>query len=191
MESNPKIKFTATHRILHAASALLMTLLFLTGFLRMYWMSKKTILNAIESTLLNENQVIEREQLVPIAKEIQAPMWQWHEYAAYVMAIVFLARIIYMLVKGIRFPSPLKGHQPLKDRLQGVVYLLFYMFVAISIVTGFYMKWGDGTYEELAETIHKWAVYWFPAFIFLHFAGILILEFSDKKGISSKMISGE
>ena len=78
----------------------------------------------------------------------------------------------------------------MKERLQGMADILFYLFIAISIITGFYMKWGDGTYEEPAEVVHKWAIYWFPIFILLHFVGIVIAEFSNKKGITSKMIGG-
>lgn len=191
MKTNVETKFTVTHRIVHALIAVLMIFLFITGFLRMYWMSKKTLLNAVETTLTNQNVIIERELLNPIAKSIQAPMWQWHEYAAFALVIMFLARIIYMLAKGIRFPSPFKRGQLFKKRLQGMVYILLYLFIIISIITGFYLKWGDGTYKEPMEAIHKWAIYWFPIFIGLHFGGILMTELGNNKGISSKMISGD
>lgn len=191
MKTNDKTKFTVTHRILHALVAVLMTVLFITGFLRAFWMSKKALLTAVETTLIKQNVTIEREQLIPIAKSIQAPMWQWHEYAAFALLFAFLARITYMLARGIKFPSPFKQSQSIKERLQGMLYIIFYLFIAISIMTGFYLKFGDGTYEETAEAVHKWAVYWFPIFILLHLGGILWAELSAKKGISSKMIGGE
>ena len=191
MKTHVKTKFTATHRFLHAIIAVLMLLLYITGFLRMYWMSKKTLLLAVETTLTNQNVTMEQKQLIPIARAIQAPMWQWHEYAAVALALMFFVRIIYMLACGIRFPSPFKKVQPFKKRLHGMVYLLFYVFTGISIITGFYLKWGDGTYKAPMEAIHKWGLYWFLSFVVLHFAGILIAELRDNKGIASKMIGGD
>ena len=40
METKPVKKFTAFHRLLHWIMAIAMPVLFITGFLRMYWMSK-------------------------------------------------------------------------------------------------------------------------------------------------------
>ena len=34
---------------------------------------------------------------------------------------------------------------------------------------------------EKAEEIHKLAIYWMPAFIIIHFAGIAIAEHTNKK----------
>jgi cytochrome b len=50
---------------------------------------------------------------------------------------------------------------------------------------------GSESLSELAETVHKFAVYWTPIFILLHFAGIAISENTNRKGITSKMIGGD
>lgn len=119
-------------------------------------------------------------------------MWQWHKIFAYVMLFAFLMRIIYMLTKGIRFPNPFKLNQPLKERFQGLTYVYFYVFVLISAVTGiclentFFPEW-----KKTIEAVHKWGIYWFPIFIFFHIVGIMIAEFTNKKGITSKMIGGD
>ncbi len=182
-------KFTFFHRLLHWLMALAMPILFITGFLRMYWMNKHQIVSVIESKV---GTAIPKEQMTDIAKTIREPMWQWHEIFAHVMIFSFLARIIYMLVKGIRFPNPFKSGIPLKERFQGFTYVYFYVFVFISASTGiclekgFFTEWKDGI-----ETIHKWGIYWFPIFIVLHLVGILIAEHTTKKGIVSKMIGGE
>lgn len=97
-----------------------------------------------------------------------------------------------MLVKGIRFPNPFKGSQPIKERMQGFTYVYFYLFVFISVFTGICIEKDLlSAYHENIEAIHKWGIYWFPIFVFLHLIGIVIAEFSDKKGIVSKMISGD
>lgn len=184
-----KNKFTGFHRLLHWIMALAMPILFITGFLRMYWMNKHHIVSVIESKV---GAAIPKEQMTDIAKAIREPMWQWHELFAHVMIFSFIARIIYMIVKGIRFPNPFKKNTALKERLQGFTYVYFYVFVFISASTGicinkgFFPEWGDSI-----EMVHKWGVYWFPIFIVLHLVGIVIAEHSNKKGIVSKMIGGE
>src|SRR5690606_37979943 len=180
-------KFTVLHRILHWTGALAMSVLFITGFLRMYWMNK----NSITEIMQSKTTAIPTKEMTEIAVSIREPMWQWHEIFAYVMIATFSIRIIYMLVKGIRFPNPFKHSQPLKERLQGFTYVYFYVFVFMSAVTGiciqngFFPAWKEGI-----ETVHKWGIYWFPIFILLHFAGIFIAEISNKRGITSKMIGG-
>ena len=186
-----KNQFTVIHRILHWSVAILMVTLFTTGFLRMYWMNKKTIINAVETGTRSQNTYLEKEQLITIVKTIQEPMWQWHEYAAYIMVFAFLTRVIYMIVKGIKFPNPFMKNQSVKVRSQGLIYMMFYLFISVSIITGFYLKWIDGDWKEPMETIHKWAIYWFPIFILSHFIGILIGDLTNKKGIVSRMIGGD
>lgn len=95
-------KFTIFHRLLHWIMAFAMPVLFVTGFLRMYWMGKNNIIPVLEKNVPG----VSKEQVSEIVKGIREPMWEWHELFAHIMIISFLARIIYMLVKGIRFPNP-------------------------------------------------------------------------------------
>lgn len=187
METNNK--FTFFHRLLHWIMALSMPILFITGFLRMYWMNKNHMVSVIQSKV---GTAIPKEQMTDIAKTIREPMWQWHELFAHVMIFSFIARIIYMIVKGIRFPNPFKKNTSLKERLQGFTYVYFYVFVFISAITGICLEKGFfPAWKGDIEMVHKWGVYWFPIFIVLHLVGIVIAEHSNKKGIVSKMIGGE
>jgi len=157
----------------------------------MNWMSKKAIIEGVSTQTKSQNIILEREQNNPMVRSMQAPMWKWHEYVVYFIFFGFLGRIIYMIVKGIKFPLPLFAEkQTLNELLQGITYIIFYLFIGVSIVTGAYLKWGDGTYKEPMETVHKWAIYWFPIFMTLHFGGIVLGELTKKKGIVSKMIGG-
>lgn len=181
-------KFSLIHRLLHWITAAAMLILFLTGFLRMYWMNKNNIIQIVQDNTSN----VSEDAMKTIAISIREPMWVWHEIFAYVMIAVFVFRLIYMFVKGIRFPHPFAKHGTLKDRLQGLTYLLFYCFVFVSSVTGVLIQnhWLSA-YKEHIEMVHKWGIYWFPIFIFIHFLGIVLAEISNKKGIASKMIGGE
>ncbi|HEY1055989.1 MAG TPA: cytochrome b/b6 domain-containing protein [Emticicia sp.] len=181
-------KFTIFHRLLHWIMAFAMPVLFITGFLRMYWMGKNNIIPVLEKNVPG----ITKEQVSEIIKAIREPMWEWHELFAHIMIFSFLARIIYMLVKGIRFPNPFLKAQPLKERLQGLTYVYFYLFVLISALTGICIEKGFfSQWKESIETVHKWGLYWFPIFVALHLVGIFIAESSNKKGITSKMIGGD
>ncbi|PWH85741.1 cytochrome b/b6 domain-containing protein [Brumimicrobium oceani] len=183
-----KTKFTPLHRFLHWTIAVAMTVLYGTGFLRMYWLNKHKMVDIIAS----KTQALPKEEMTEIAKAIRAPMWEWHVSFAYVMVFAFLVRIIYMIAKGIKFPSLFNSKLPMKERLQGSIYLFFYVFVFVSMFTGVSLK--QGFFPEMKdsiETVHKLGIYWFPIFILLHIAGILIAEYTNKKGISSEMISGK
>ena len=119
-------KFSALHRLLHWIMAIAMTVLFITGFLRMKWMSKTSIKTALGDQFASTP--LQDEQVRGVIKSIQGPMWEWHEIFANVMILSFLVRIVYMLVKGIRFPNPFKSGISVKQRFQGMIYVYFYEF---------------------------------------------------------------
>lgn len=186
----PTAKFTALHRILHWTMAIAMPILFITGFLRLKWMNKKEIAAIIKAEA--GETVLSKEQLNHIGAAIREPMWEWHEIFANVMFLAIIARLLYMVFKGIRFPNPFQKNSPFKQRFQGFIYIYFYIFVIISAVTGFLIeKEIFKQAMETIETLHKFGLYWFPIFILLHLAGIVIAEFTTRKGITSKMISGD
>lgn len=184
------MKYTKLHRALHWIAALAMFVLFITGFLRMKWMSKNVIANAIN--IKTTETPLTKDQIGSIIKTIREPMWQWHEIFAKVMIITLIIRIIYMLLKGIKFTNPFKSNITLSERLQGLTYMYFYIFVLISAITGICLENGFfANYDDTIEDVHKWGLYWFPIFIILHLGGVYLAEHSKQKGITSKMISGD
>lgn len=184
-------KFTATHRLLHWSLALAFIVLFITGFLRMNWMGRAALTEAIGAGLTQNNVTISQEGMNAIARSIINPMFEWHVYAAYLLAVVYIIRMIYTLKRGIAFVSPFSKTALPKEKFQSGMYIIFYALLAIAIVTGFVLKWGAESMKETAEEVHKLAIYWAPAFILLHFTGIAIGELTNKKGITSSMINGQ
>lgn len=185
-----KQHYTILHRSLHWVIAFSMIVLFTTGFMRMFWIEK----DFISSILATELPDIEftRTQLKAIVGKIREPMWKWHELFAKIMFVAFTARIIYMLRKGIKFPNPFSNKFALKERLQGLTYLLFYLLVFVSIVTGICIEYDLlDQWHDAIESTHKFGSYWFPAFAILHFTGLAISEISDKKQLIAKMIYGK
>ena len=186
-------KYTVLHRLLHWITSLGMMILFTTGFLRIVWMSKTVISEAVNKNSQIQSLNLDKQSLRTIVHSVQDPMFEWHVYAAYVVTFAFIIRIIYMLIKGIKFPNPFLKTTTTKEKLQGVTYLGFYVLVAIQIITGSILKFelGPESLGNWAETIHKLAIYWTPAFIILHFAGVAMSENTNRKGITSKMIGGD
>jgi cytochrome b561 len=180
---------TALHRLLHWIFALGMLVTFTTGFLKMHWMGKK----AISAAVAKDNLNLDKQSLRTISHSLQEPMFQWHVYFAYIITFAFVARVIYMLVKGIKFPNPFSKTAMSKDKFQGLIYIAFYILIAVQIITGANMKFelGSESIREISETVHKFAVYWTPIFILIHFGGIAISENTNRKGITSKMIGGD
>lgn len=181
-------KFTALHRSIHWVMAFGMPVLFVTGFLRMTWMSKQSVASVVGAKV----DTLSKKELFGLAKELRDPMWQWHVWIAYIVIAAVVVRFIYMLSKGAKFANPWKSGLPWKARMNSLTYIYFYIFVSINAVTGICLHWHffDNLHHEL-ETVHKWGIWWFPIFILLHFVGITIGEMTNKKGIVSKMIGGE
>lgn len=184
-------KYTLHHRLLHWLIGVYMLGLFLTGFLRMEWMNRKNLAKIIKTQLANDNLKTSKESLQIIGKQVLEPMWEWHVVFAYSIVVLFTLRIIYMLVKGIKFPNPFSANSTIKQKFQGIIYILFYTLVLIDIITGFYIMWGDGSYKDVLEPIHKYSLYWFPIFLVLHIAGTVLDEITTKSGVVSKMINGK
>ena len=186
-------KYTVLHRVLHWIFALGMLVLFTTGFLRIVWMSKTVISEAVNKKEEIKNLNLDKQSLRTIVHSIQDPMFQWHVYAAYIITFAFIVRIIYMIAKGIRFPNPFLKSTTNKEKFQGFIYFGFYFIIAVQIITGGILKFeiGSESLADLAETTHKLAIYWMPIFIVLHLGGIAISENTDRKGMASKMIGGD
>jgi len=63
--------------------------------------------------------------------------------------------------------------------------------MAISLVTGLIIENGPKSLKKQMEDIHELSVYYLTAFIIIHFAGVLIAEFTNQQGIISWIVSGK
>jgi cytochrome b561 len=78
-----------------------------------------------------------------------------------------------------------------KERIEAWTYIIFYVLVGVSLVTGLLIEKGPKEWKGNLEEVHELSIYYFGAFIVLHFGGILLAEFGNKKGIISRIVSGE
>ncbi len=175
---------------MHWAIAICMLLLLLTIFLRIGWMNKDHMADIMQAYLLENDVELSRDQLIVMAKKVRSPMWEWHIYLGYVLTGLYAIRLALPFFGQMSFASPFKKGLSMQVKFQFWVYLVFYVFMAVSLVTGLIIELGPKSLKEPVEAVHVLSIYYLLAFIFLHFGGILLAEFTKDKGIISRVIRG-
>ncbi|QAA81108.1 cytochrome b/b6 domain-containing protein [Aequorivita sp. H23M31] len=182
--------YSPIYRIIHWAVAITFLLLLVTIFLRITWMNKYHMADIIQDYLNSTDQSLSREQIVAMAKQIRKPMWDWHIYLGYILVGLFAIRFTLPFFDEMKFQSPLNKNLSAKQRFQKWTYIIFYICVIVSLVTGILIEWGPKDWKKPLEEIHVLGIYYLVAFIVLHLAGIIYAEFTDQKGIVSRIIGG-
>jgi cytochrome b561 len=186
--------FTLVHRILHWLIAFTFLFILLTVFLRMYWLNRNHTASIIMAQLTDMGVHISSDQAVKIGKAIRKPMWEWHIYAGYFLIGLYIIRLVVMKVQGSVFANPFIKNLSSKKRFKSAVYLSFYILLGITLISGGYIELADRKWElarQVMKAIHVQALYFALAFITLHFAGLVLAELWNEKGIVSKMIHGK
>jgi cytochrome b561 len=171
--------------------AISFTLLLLTIFLRLTWLNKFNVAAIIQDYLSGTDQALSQEQLIVLAKKIRQPMWDWHIYIGYVLVGLFSIRLILPTLGQMKFQNPFTKNLTLKDKFQKWTYLIFYICVLISLLTGLIIELGPKELKNTMEEIHVLGIYYLVAFIVIHIGGVLMAEFTNQKGIISRIISGK
>ncbi|WP_262909106.1 cytochrome b/b6 domain-containing protein [Tenacibaculum piscium] len=183
-------KYSKVYRIIHWTIAVSFMLLLITIFLRLTWMNKYNMAAIIKDYLSGTDQFLSEEQLIHLAKKIRQPMWNWHIYIGYVLVGLFSIRLILPTFGHMKIQNPLDKTLSTKIKFQKWIYIIFYLCVIVSLVTGLIIELGPKEFKKSMEEIHVLSIYYLIAFIIIHLAGVLIAEFTDQKGIISSIVSG-
>ncbi len=183
-------KYSTLYRVIHWAIAISFMLLLVTIFLRLTWMNKNNVAIIIQDYLSGTDQVLSQDQLIVLAKKIRQPMWIWHIYLGYVLTGLFSLRFILPFFGQMKFQNPFAKGLTLKEQIQKWTYIIFYIGVVVSLVTGLVIKFGSRDLKEPMEEIHVLSIYYLIGFIILHLGGVFIAEFTNQKGIISRIVSG-
>lgn len=183
-------KFSPLHRFLHWSIALAIILILITVFLRLGWMNKNVMADVIFKHLQEKQINISKEETLSIAKEIRGNMFNWHVYIGYLLMGLYIIRILYLLIKGPMFENPLSKNSTNKKKLQSIIYIIFYIGLGITLITGVFIENGHKEYKKSVESIHQLSLYFMLGFLILHLAGIFLAEKTSEKGIVSAMING-
>lgn len=185
-----KTKYSKVYRIIHWAIAVSFMLLLITIFLRLTWMNKNNVAIIIQDYLKDTDQILSQEQLIVLAKKIRQPMWIWHIYIGYVLVGLFIIRFILPAFGHMKIQNPFGKNLSAKMKFQNWTYIIFYFFVIVSLATGLIIELGPKEFKKTMEEIHILGIYYLIAFIAIHLIGVLMAEFTDQKGIISRIVSG-
>ncbi len=185
-----KSNYSKIYRLMHWAIAISFMLLLITIFLRLTWMNKNNVSDIIQEYLKNKDLVLTQDESIILAKKIRKPMWEWHIYLGYVLTGLMVIRMLLPFFGEMKFQNPFSKNISGKDKFKKWTYLVFYFCVFVSLVTGLFLEFGPESLEHTMEDIHVLSLYYLIPFIVLHFSGILIAEFTEDKGIVSRIISG-
>jgi cytochrome b561 len=184
--------YTAIYRIMHWAMAICVFLILITIFLRLTWLNKNHLADIIQNYLATTDKSLSQDQLIVLAKQIRKPMWDWHIYLGYALTVLYSIRMLLPVFSGhLKLQNPFGKQLTLKTKFQYWVYLVFYMFVAISLITGLVIELGPKSIKNSMEEIHVLSIYYLVAYIIIHLGGVFWSELTTEQGIISKIISGK
>lgn len=183
-------EYSAIYRIMHWSIAICMTLLLVTIFLRLTWMNKNNVALIIQDYLATTDQKLTQDQLITLAKKIRKPMWDWHIYIGYALVGLYSIRMALPFFGQMKFSNPFHKDLGIKEKFQYWTYLIFYVCVAISLITGLIIVLGPKNLKESMEEIHVLSIYYLLAFIVIHLSGVFYSELTTQQGLISKIISG-
>lgn len=182
--------YSPVYRIMHWAIAFCMLFLLITIFLRLTWMNRENVADIIQGFLADKDTTLTREELVVLAKRIRKPMWDWHIYTGYVLTGLICIRLSLPLFGSMKFANPFNKQLSLKTKFQYWVYLIFYVCVAVSLITGLIIELGPKSMKTSMEDIHVLSIYYLIPFLILHIGGVLLAEFTTQPGIISRIVGG-
>ncbi|HUH29194.1 cytochrome b/b6 domain-containing protein [Gelidibacter sp.] len=185
-----KTQYSKTYRIVHWAIAISFLLLLITIFLRLTWMNKYNMAAIIQDYLKDTGQILSEEQGIALAKKIRQPMWDWHIYLGYVLVGLFSIRFLLPAFGQMKIQNPLGKNLSTKAKFQKWTYIIFYVCVIVSLVTGLIIELGPKEFKKPMEAIHVLGIYYLVAFIILHLIGVITAEFTEHRGIISRIVSG-
>lgn len=200
-ERSPTLTWGWDLRLVHWLDALVVLGLLGTVLLRKTFLSYRSNGALIQEKLAELNMEIAPDAAKAIARAIRAPMWQWHYYLGFVLAVLIVYRLYLLFVRGENeiLTTSLLGRgsaATLKKRAYRTLHVLYYLSVAVMVVTGLALYYRESiglarnTMGSIKE-IHEVLTWFFIVFIPLHIVGVFVAECTDDPGIVSSMIHGK
>lgn len=183
-------QYSRTYRVVHWLIATTFILLLFTIFLRLTWLNKYNVADILMNFFSTNDLSLNKDQAIVLAKKIREPMWEWHIYLGYFLTFLFSLRFIIPFWGKMKIQNPFENGLTTKEKFQKLTYIFFYVFVFVSLVTGLFIELGPKSFKEPMESVHVLSIYYLVAYIVIHLGGVFLAEFTDKKGIISRIVSG-
>lgn len=196
----------ASLRLWHWLNALAILGLLGTVLLRKTLLSWRANSALISSKLEQAGAPISPDLAKEIAVSIRNPLWDWHIYLGFALAILFLARIFIACFVEKKIPGMSSLSQILKSKkkdsafdwhyhLVHVGYAALYLVTLLMIVTGLLLVYKDNialskNFSGLMKEVHEIMMWFFVAFTVGHIGGVVLIETKKEPGLVSDMISG-
>jgi cytochrome b561 len=183
---------SATLRFWHWLNAFVVTLLLMTVILRKTFLSSRKMTTILSEKLGKAVSGLTPETLKAATGAIRDQMWDWHYRLGFVLAGLFLFRVIF--VKKPLFMIKDGWRAGTHAGLIKTTYAAFYAATAFMAASGLFMYFSgdlhvsEALVDEVQE-IHEWFQWFFFGFGFLHLAGVIRAELTGESGIVSRMIS--
>lgn len=193
VKTSGNTSYTRAHRLLHWLIAFTFLFILLTVWLRMDWMNKDHIGKIITAGLEAQDVHISAQTAAAIGKSVRKPMWDMHVYAGYLLIALYLVRLLVMKMEGPVFSNPFSRGISAAERFKSAIYLVFYICLGASLLTGAYIKLAGKTYPGIyavMKGVHVQSLYYALAFVLLHLGGLVLAELGSGKGIISRMVHG-
>lgn len=201
-------KYSSSLRLWHWLSAIVITGSLLTVLANSTITNGRSNAEVIKTELSNDKVAITNDQARGAAHEISDKVWALHTYFGYVLAALFVFRLLLEIfqladqkfIRKIR--AAYSQYHVIKQNRQiarhelvvKTLYSIFYLLLMIMVITGLCLAFEDDV-EALKKIhaireIHGFCMYLIIAFIVVHLAGVFLAERRDSKGIVSDMING-
>ena len=176
----------------------LMTILFLFVVVKV-----KSLAPEFSKVLAEKGVTMAPDQLRGLTRIVAHRIWDWHIWVGILISVLLAYRVFVSFRQrgGQRTAAKLarlkaRAAQGDAEAKKGVLvrysYRLFYVVLAIMVVTGLVLVFEDyfRAIEHLCKEIHEVSMYAVIAFVVAHIFGVFRAEVTHEPGITSDMIHG-
>ncbi|EHQ25611.1 cytochrome b/b6 domain-containing protein [Mucilaginibacter paludis] len=202
-------KHSATLRFWHWANTIVITGSLITVLINSTITNKRQTAALIKSELQNAGATISDQQSSAAAHALGDKTWEVHTYFGYVLAALFLFRLILEFFQladqkfirklksaWLQFNAVKKEREIARHELTvKLIYSAFYLLLLVMVVTGLFLAFEDAlagfkSIRHSVKEVHGFCMYLVLAFIAVHLAGVFLAERKTGSGIVSDMING-
>lgn len=202
-------KHSASLRFWHWANTIAISGSLITVLINSTLLERRNVTPLIESELKDGGLTVSGQQAGNVGHALSDKVWEWHTYIGYVLAALFLFRLILeffqladqkflrkiIFARDQYLTTKVKRQQVIHELTVKIIYALFYLLLLIMVVTGLFLAFEDllapfKSIRHSVKEVHGFCMYLILAFIAVHLIGVFLAERKDSKGIVSDMING-
>jgi len=188
-------KWRLDFRVWHWIHAAVILGLLGTVFLRKTFLSWRANAEILTQKLSEINIEVTADQAKGLATAIRAPMWEWHIFLGYALAVLLFWRLLLFFTQSGKMNYQNLKEKTLHKKMVAISYIILYAVILFMVITGLSIHF----YEALSLTkdtandikeIHELVYNAILIFVPLHIIGVIIAENRNEKGIISDMTHG-